>query len=278
LRRGVEIEKRLWLAQGSATSESSVQAALFACDEILKRLAKYMRPPGKPSVPWGAAVMAAGAAGTPLTAYGYYDGDKSANLQPAPPNPPAGFTYFVYAAACAQCEVDVLTGEITVLSIDVVYDTGQSLNPKIDLGQIEGGLIMALGWYLTEQIAIDPVSGILLSNGTWDYKPPQSKDIPVHMGVHTLEDTPNTAGIMGSKFVGEPPMVCANCILFAAKNAVAAARKQAGDTTWFQLDIPATPERLQQACVPAGVPACTCARMLGHSRACRGEQPPRTGP
>ena len=97
-------------------------------------------------------MSAANGAGIPLTAYGYFDGDKSKNLMPKPPigtptAPLSSFhTYFVYCAAVSEVEIDVLTGEITVLSVDIVYDNGVSLNPKIDRGQIEGGLVMALGW------------------------------------------------------------------------------------------------------------------------------------
>lgn len=80
------------------------------------------------------------------------------------------------------------------------------------------------------------------------YHPPQSKDIPIELNLHLLKDKPNSAGIMDSKFVGEPPMILANSIIFAAKKAVYAAREEAGDTTFFQLDIPATPEKLQTLC------------------------------
>ena len=232
---------------GSATSESSVQAAIFACDEMLARLAPFMKPKeGKPAT-FHDGVMGAMGAGLPLTTYGYYNGDKTGNLKGTPPNAPR-FNYFVYAAAVAVTELDVLTGEIQVLSIDVVYDNGISLNPKIDLGQIEGGLVMALGWYMTEEIISNPTTGVMQTNGTWDYHPPQSKDIPIEMNFHLLPNKPNAAGIVSSKFVGEPPMILANSIVFAAKRALYAAREEAGDTSWFQLDVPATPEKLQMLC------------------------------
>ena len=153
------------------------------------------------------------------------------------------------------------------------YDNGISLNPKIDIGQIEGGLVMSMGWHLTEEIVSDGTTGVMKSNGTWgaqpapaglrrsppslslflcfsvslshaDYHPPQSKDIPIELNLHLLPNKPNAAGIM-SKFVGEPPMILANAVTFALKNAVYAARKDSGDSSYFQLDIPATPEKLQ---------------------------------
>ena len=152
---------------GSATSESSVQAAIFACEEILTRFAPFMKPNagGKPAT-FLDGVHGASKAGLSLTAYGYYNGDKSGNLKGSPPDAQR-FTYFVYAAAVTVTELDILTGEIQVLSIDIVYDNGISLNPKIDCGQIEGGMVMALGWCLTEDIVHDPKTGVMRTNGTW---------------------------------------------------------------------------------------------------------------
>ena len=189
---------------GSATSECSVQAALYACDELLKRLLPFRKPgPHGKEPAWGDVILACSHAGYSLTSYGYFNGDKTGNNKGLPPPPPASagalsqfHTYFVYAAAVTEVELDVLTGEITVLSMDVVYDSGVSLNPKIDLGQIEGGIVMSMGWYLTEEIVQDPSTGRMLSNGTRDYHPPQSKDIPVELNVHMLH-LPNPAGACG---------------------------------------------------------------------------------
>ncbi len=80
------------------------------------------------------------------------------------------------------------------------------------------------------------------------YHPPQSKDIPIELNLHLLKDKPNAAGIMSSKFVGEPPMILANAVTFSLKKALYAARKDSGDSGYFQLDIPATPEKLQMLC------------------------------
>jgi xanthine dehydrogenase/oxidase len=80
------------------------------------------------------------------------------------------------------------------------------------------------------------------------YHPPQSKDIPIELNLHLLKDKPNAAGIMASKFVGEPPMILANAVTFSLKNAVYAARADGGDISFFQLDLPATPEKLQTLC------------------------------
>jgi xanthine dehydrogenase molybdopterin-binding subunit B len=95
------------------------------------------------------------------------------------------FKYFVYAAACSTVEIDVLTGEVELLTSDIVYDAGQSLNPLLDVGQIEGAFVMGLGEFLTEQFVYD-TAGNLLSMGTFEYKPPTTLDIPQTMNVRGI--------------------------------------------------------------------------------------------
>ncbi len=148
-------------------------------------------------------------------------------------------------------EIDVLTGETQVLSVDMLYDCGQSVNPTIDIGQIQGGFVMAMGYHLTENIVFDPSTGALLSNNTWEYKPPLACDIPVSFNVSLLPNAPNQApgGILRSKAVGEPPCTMASVVFLAARSAVAAARADAGTTGFFALPSPATPEQLQLACL-----------------------------
>ncbi len=102
----------------------------------------------------------------------------------SPTATPSGFpfNYFVWAAACTVVEVDVLTGELQILSTDLVYDCGESLNPLVDVGQVEGAFVMGLGEYLTEDVVFD-ADGKLLSVGSFEYKPPFPLDIPQKMNV-----------------------------------------------------------------------------------------------
>lgn len=125
----------------------------------------------------------------------------------------------------------------------------KSTNGEIDLGQAEGGFVMAMGFWLFEKVRYDPKTGICLTNGTWEYKPPTSKDIPVDFRVTFLDNAPNPMGVLGSKCIGEPPLCLSPSIVFAVKRAIEAAREEAGNTDYFGLDSPATVEVIQQLCL-----------------------------
>jgi xanthine dehydrogenase/oxidase len=166
------------------------------------------------------------------------------------------FYYFTYSAAVSEVEIDVLTGEFSILRSDIIYDAGQSINPTLDVGQVQGGFIQGVGNVTTEQMYYDE-DGKPYSDGTWNYKPPCSKTIPVEFNASLLEyvrtdqrtGTPmDRYGIMSSKSTGEPPLVLANSVFFAIKHAVMAARQAAGWQEWFELESPATVERIRQAC------------------------------
>lgn len=105
---------------------------------------------------------------------------------------------------------------------------------------------MGLGYFLTESVQYDS-AGNLLTNGTFEYKPPMVKEIPSVFNVTLLRNVYNTDGILGSKAVGEPPYVTANSIYFAVKMALASARADAGDRSYFALQVPAIVEARQQA-------------------------------
>ena len=114
------------------------------------------------------------------------------------------------------------------------------------VGQIEGAFVMGLGYFLTEQVLFDE-QGLLLTNGSFEYKPPMVKEVPAVFNVTLLDNMYNKDGILGSKAVGEPPMVTANSIYFAVKMAIASARTDAGSTAYFPLAVPAVVSNRQQA-------------------------------
>lgn len=151
-----------------------------------------------------------------------------------------------YGASVAQIELDVLTGEVEILSADLLYDCGQSLSPEIDLGQVEGSFIIGVGHFLTEGLEYDSTTGALSTFDTWEYKPPQSLDIPIKWSTTLLKDVKNPTGFHGSKAVGEPPLLMATSVFMAIKQAIKASRADAHQTGWVQLDAPATPEQVRQ--------------------------------
>jgi xanthine dehydrogenase/oxidase len=164
------------------------------------------------------------------------------------------FNYFTFGAAFALAEIDTLTGDFHLPRVDIVMDLGYSLNPAIDIGQVEGGYVQGLGWVILEELKWgDPAHpwvrpGHLFTQGPGTYKIPTVNDIPIDFRVSLLKDAPNTRAVHSSKAVGEPPLFLAASAFFAIKDAIAAARKDAGHPGYFVLDTPATPERIRMAC------------------------------
>jgi xanthine dehydrogenase large subunit len=149
------------------------------------------------------------------------------------------FYYFAYGAAVSEVAIDTLTGEHRLLRIDILHDVGRSLNPAIDLGQVEGGFLQGVGWLTSEELWWDE-RGRLMTHAPSTYKIPAVSDWPAHAQVRLLERTENREDtIYRSKAVGEPPLMLAMSVFHALRDAVAAA---AGDAAALQLMAPATPE------------------------------------
>ena len=147
------------------------------------------------------------------------------------------FFYFSYGAAVAEVVVDTLTGEHRCLRADLVQDCGESLNPAVDRGQIEGGFVQGMGWLTCEELWWDG-QGRLRTVGPSTYKIPGSRDVPPVMNVRLLEGAPSrVATIFRSKAVGEPPLLLATAVWNALKDATGSPH----------LDLPATPERVLMA-------------------------------
>ncbi len=153
------------------------------------------------------------------------------------------FFYFAQGAACSEVEIDTLTGEYTVRRTDILHDVGTSLNPAIDIGQIEGGFIQGMGWLTTEELSWDD-KGCILSDNLATYKIPTAADIPKVFNIR-LYDHPNAEEtIYHSKAVGEPPLLLALSVWLALRDAVASIANYRINPP---LNIPATPERVLDA-------------------------------
>ena len=156
------------------------------------------------------------------------------------------FYYFAYGLACTEVAIDTLTGESKVLAIDVLYDAGRSINPAIDIGQVEGGFIQGMGWLTTEQLVWND-KGVLTTHAPSTYKIPATGDIPEHFKVALFNEPNREDNVGGSKAVGEPPFMLAISVYEALRHAIASARQQQGKTDVVQLQAPATAEHVLQS-------------------------------
>ena len=148
------------------------------------------------------------------------------------------FFYFAYGASVSEVAIDTLTGEYKVERVDILHDVGRSLNPAIDIGQIEGGFIQGMGWLTTEDLKWDD-SGRLMSNNPATYKIPAIGDTPEIFNVDLYARDNDEDSIYHSKAVGEPPLMLANSVWCAIKDAISSLTDYQIDP---QLPAPATPE------------------------------------
>jgi xanthine dehydrogenase large subunit len=130
------------------------------------------------------------------------------------------FYYYAYGAAVSEVLVDTLTGEWRLLRADVLHDVGKSLNPAIDIGQIEGGFIQGMGWLTTEELWWDQ-AGRLMTHAPSTYKIPTVNDCPTEFNVRLFANCNVEDSIHRSKAVGEPPLLLAFSVFFAIRDAVA---------------------------------------------------------
>ena len=150
------------------------------------------------------------------------------------------FYYFAYGAACTEVAIDTLTGESRVLKVDILHDVGRSINPAIDIGQIEGGFVQGMGWLTTEHLVWND-KGLLTTHAPSTYKIPTAGDVPEHFKVNLWPEPNREDNVFGSKAVGEPPLMLAISVFEALRDAIAHAR---GDGRPVQLAAPATAENV----------------------------------
>lgn len=228
----------------SASSDLNGMAVKIACEQILQRLKPYQKENPKGS--WEDWVRSAYFDRVNLSANGFYKTpDIGYNWKT---NTGRVFNYFCFGAACSEVEIDCLTGDHQVLRTDIVMDVGNSLNPAIDIGQVEGAFVQGLGMFTIEEVRYSQ-TGAPWTTGPGAYKIPGFADIPVEFYVHLLRSAPNEKAVYSSKAVGEPPFFLASSVFYAIKDAITFARRDSGVEGIFRLDSPATSERIRMACV-----------------------------
>lgn len=169
------------------------------------------------------------------------------------------FYYFAYGAACAEVIIDTLTGENRLLRADILYDAGRSLNPAVDLGQIEGGFIQGMGWLTTEQLWWNQ-DGRLMTHAPSTYKIPSVSDCPAVMNIEFFDNDNIEDNVYRSKAVGEPPLPTAISVFLAIRDAIGSVAEPG---VMPPLVAPATPEHildaLEAVLTPEDDPACVLA-------------------
>ncbi|GAB0096226.1 xanthine dehydrogenase [Sergentomyia squamirostris] len=217
-------------ASSSLTTPSVTYAVQLACQTLLDRMETVRSD--NPDMAWAELVQQAFQQDVDLAAlYMYNHSDHEA--------------YNVFGIACAEIELDVLTGNFLLNRVDILQDTGESINPLLDVGQIEGAFIMGLGYWLHEKLIYNPNNGKLVTNRTWNYKVPGALDIPVDFRVTFLQNHNVDQGILRAKAVGEPTMALTIVVLFAIRYALNSARSDAGNTeAWYNMGAPSTIEEI----------------------------------
>jgi xanthine dehydrogenase large subunit len=154
------------------------------------------------------------------------------------------FYYFAYGAAVSEVMVDTLTGEWKLLRADLLHDVGRSINPALDIGQVEGAFIQGMGWLTTEELVWHPVTGRLSTHAPSTYKIPTANDCPPVFNVSLFEADNPADSIHRSKAAGEPPLLLSFSVFYALRDAISAAGGHGVDPP---LTAPATPESILRA-------------------------------
>ena len=198
---------------------------------------------GNESILFGELTKKAYAARVHMSAAGFYktpklhwDRDKGKGRP---------FFYFAYGAACAEVAVDILTGETKVRRVDILHDVGRSINPALDIGQIEGAFVQGMGWLTTEELVYDD-KGRLLTHAPSTYKIPVASDVPVDFRVALFDGSNREETVYRSKAVGEPPLMLGISVFAAIADAIHSLHPGKP----VALDAPATPEAILKAVGP----------------------------
>ncbi|KAL9316112.1 hypothetical protein ACSQ67_017113 [Phaseolus vulgaris] len=229
---------------GSTTSESSCEAVRISCNILVERLKplKEELQEKMGSINWDTLIIQANLRAVNLSASALYTPSNDST------------SYLNYGAAVSEVEIDLLNGETRFLQTDIIYDCGQSLNPAVDLGQIEGAFVQGLGFFMLEEYETN-LDGLVLQDSTWNYKIPTVDTIPMQFNIQILNSGHHQHRVLSSKASGEPPLLLAASIHCATRAAVKEARTQLlswsnqdGEDSTFQLEVPATMPVVKELC------------------------------
>ncbi|UZJ56031.1 hypothetical protein CBS101457_005351 [Exobasidium rhododendri] len=231
----------------SAGSDLNGAACKDACDQINERLAPF-RGEG---VSFEKAVHDAYFARVNLSAVGHYRTPlKGMDWERGKGEP---FAYWTQGVVVSESELDVLTGDQRCVRTDIMMDIARSINPGIDVGQIEGAFTQGMGLVTTEE-SLWKQNGDIVTKGPGNYKIPSASDTPADFRISFMKEVEGRKAhylktIQGSKGIGEPPLALGAFHFFAIKDAIQSARVDAGlGHGPFQLHSPATSERIRTAC------------------------------
>lgn len=243
----------------SASSDLNGYAIFNACKQLNERLAPYREKLG-PQATMKELAHAAYFDRVNLSAQGFYKTPEIGYTWGE--NKGKMFFYFTQGVALSEVEIDVLTGTWTCLRADIKMDVGHSINPAIDYGQIQGAFMQGLGLFTMEEslwLRNGAMAGNLFTRGPGAYKIPGFRDIPQEFNVTLLKDVEwkDLRTIQRSRGVGEPPLFMGSSVFFAIRDALKAARRDAGieakvgedhGEELLRLESPATPERIRLMC------------------------------
>jgi xanthine dehydrogenase/oxidase len=228
---------------GSVTSEICVSGAIQACAEVTALLAPIKK--ANPTYTWTQLCAAGVGSGLDLRGLARAVLQGPANGQPD--------KYQTWGVCIMESYLDILTGEYQFLRCDILMDLGISMNPLLDIGQIEGAFLMGAGYHTSEENLYNQTTGQLITNDTWEYKIPGIMDVPIDWRVTLLPNAPNPTGVLRSRAVGEPPLLMGCAALFALRYAVNASRNDFAIKGRFDFDSPATVANVAQVLVREGV-------------------------
>jgi xanthine dehydrogenase large subunit len=223
-----------------ASPDASADAAVLA--SALHWEASKVSAPNGQSISFDALVQQAYLARVQLWADGFYATPGLSWDRVSLTGRP--FYYFAYGAAVSEVLLDTLTGEWKLLRADLLHDVGQSLNPALDIGQIEGAFVQGMGWLTSEELVWHPNTGKLLTHAPSTYKIPTANDVPAQLFTRLFANRNVEDSIHRSKAVGEPPLLLGFSVFLALRDAVAAAGAPGCQPP---LRAPATPEALLDA-------------------------------